>query len=147
MENGTCVMFDSALKITEVASRLPDGSPHVIVNDDQRKYLLNEEEHKWVKMTSLDDDCGRRLFILCVRERFWWMRSDCILFADEFYGGKLRDSSYDGFELGRWKYIEPLVFSLQHARVGSLDSYPGFVYIFWPPLRWFDPSSSSDEEM
>lgn len=104
---------------------------------EMRVYRLNEDEHRWVEVRSLEDqilfvgdDCS---YSVSARE-FPGCRGNRVVYEDHAVASQIEeeDELFDGL----WVY-QIGVFNLGNGRVRSLATCPQLARIFWPP-----PSSS-----
>ncbi|KAI7992660.1 F-box protein SKIP23 [Camellia lanceoleosa] len=104
---------------------------------EMRVYRLNEDEHRWVEVRSLEDqilfvgdDCS---YSVSARE-FPGCRGNRVVYEDRAVASQIEeeDELFDGL----WVY-QIGVFNLGNGRVRSLATCPQLARIFWPP-----PSSS-----
>ncbi|KAL7226192.1 hypothetical protein ACSBR1_021343 [Camellia fascicularis] len=104
---------------------------------EMRVYRLNEDEHGWVEVRSLEDqilfvgdDCS---YSVSARE-FPGCRGNRVVYEDHAVASQIEEE--DELSDGLWVY-QIGVFNLGNGRVRSLATCPQLARIFWPP-----PSSS-----
>ncbi|XP_056684381.1 F-box protein SKIP23-like [Spinacia oleracea] len=90
-------------------------------------FKLNEEKKKWDKITSIGDD--KILFVtfdgcfFVLANDFPGWKGNCIVFH------------YDKYIRTLNKYVVG-VFHLNSGDYGTLDSFPGYSNVLWPPPSW-----------
>ncbi|KAH9612196.1 hypothetical protein KSS87_008403 [Heliosperma pusillum] len=105
-------------------------------------YELNENEQKWIEITSLNDrffSFGRTYSFSASATELGSSVQNCILFTGLSFSCYLTDSvhGYEKFPNLKSGNLDIGVYKLHDTDdFGAIDSYPGYSDTFWPPPCW-----------
>ncbi|XP_009757775.1 F-box protein SKIP23-like [Nicotiana tabacum] len=109
-----------------------------------RVYKLDEEEHSWRKVTSLNDQVifvgdDASFWSYCVSAKdFTGCRGNMIFFKDQFRRAENGDFHDFWDALKHEKGYSLGGFHMENAFLGPMACFPGYTDFFWPPPSWLN---------